>query len=180
MGPLHSCVCACAGVLWRSMGYSGTVSLFSLGRLFVLQAAGEALLFNLVKRIILKVKAFNSTVGLHCSVVNAWACKRLWMCVCVFVCECYCLSLHIYSVPRLQGNSKRWSGSAQLLQLLAVYMQVAKLIYRRKNGIWQKHFVAKKTFPTFQNDQLFIFSFCSLNKLFSYIDLLRQRLLRSF
>ncbi len=66
------------------MGYSVTVSLFSLGRLFVLQAAGEALLFNLVKRIILKVKAFKSTVGLHCSVVNVCACKRLWMCV--FVC----------------------------------------------------------------------------------------------
>lgn len=77
--------------------------MFSLGRVFVLQAAGEALLFNLMKRIILKVKAFNSIVGLHCGVVNVCACKRLCVCECVNV----TVSLQVCSVPTLQGNNKQ-------------------------------------------------------------------------
>lgn len=77
--PLHGAfaqLCVCARVYAQasscSMGYSVTVSVFSLGRVFFLQAAGEALLFNLVKRIILKAKAL-STVHLPCGVVHVCA-----------------------------------------------------------------------------------------------------------
>lgn len=65
--------------------------------MFVLQAAGEALLFNLVKRIILKLKTFNNTVRLHCSLVNVGACR---VCVCVF--ECVSASLFSAYAPRKQ------------------------------------------------------------------------------
>lgn len=93
------------------MGYSVTVSLFSLGRVFVLQAAGEAPLFNLVKRIILKVKVFNSTVGLHCGVVNVCACKRLWMCVCLCVNVTICPCTFIQCL----GSKETASGEVALL-----------------------------------------------------------------
>lgn len=99
MGPLHSCVCVCTGVLLRSIGYSVTVSVFSLGRVFVLQAAGEALLFNLVKRIILKAKALNSTVRLHWGVVSVCACRE---CVCVRMSLCVSASLFSAYAPRIQ------------------------------------------------------------------------------